>query len=208
MNSHMTLVKSVNKVNNSIRQSKLTAENTKRGSMTFAEMTTLQRIQQIRDWQTGSLTNSFLGSCTFATVLEADKPLPQSMNTRVCENNDWTVDAVQGDSGAFATQVTCRRNIKDMAALSDELIGSLAAILTKLSTRYDNLMMSAVALNIDWRQQVKGSQTLCAIVSPEGTRRSGLFGIQRFIGSDFTPEQTARRLRNLSDIHFSDLFPV
>jgi UDPglucose--hexose-1-phosphate uridylyltransferase len=131
-----------------------------------------------------------------------------SLDTEViCENSDWQVVVITTiKQPAFCTLLLPKQPWHSMSTLGDDEIASLANIISIISTRYDNLMMTYVDLTIDWYSTDDTPDTLHAIISPAPSTVDGMFGSQRFIVGDFTPEQTARRLRNLSDIHFRDIF--
>lgn len=176
-------------------------------NVTFAGLTTSQRLQQINQWKNAEQSSQFKGRCEFVELNEVTANQEQIESTIVCENQDWVVHSIVTDETAFATCLTAKRRDTQLASLTDAETASLASILAKLSTRYDNLMMSDVALDLEWQRNTAQSSVCAAIIIPRGSEGDGVFGVQRFIGSDFTAEQSARRLRNLSDIHFRDLFP-
>lgn len=176
-------------------------------NVTFAGLSNTQRLQQINQWKNAQRSSQFKGRCEFVEISDCTTTNTQDVSTLVCENQDWTVHAIVTDETAFATRLTAKRCATQLNSLSESETVSLASILAKLSTRYDNLMMADVALDLEWQQMTDHASVCSALIIPRGSESDGVFGVQRFIGSDFTAEQSARRLRNLSDIHFRDLFP-
>lgn len=175
------------------------------GLKTFAELSRKARIAIITEWmdQTDSET-LFAGWVNFTD--NNNNNYSDQHAIEVCENNDWQLIVPNNNKhDPFSTILLAKKPLSNLANMSREQINSLANIMAMLSTRYDNLMMASVMLSIEW--VTTQTTDVYAVISPVVGNQPGMFGSQRFIVSDFTPEQTARRLKNLSDIHFRDIFP-
>ncbi|WP_371194842.1 hypothetical protein [Glaciecola sp. SC05] len=173
------------------------------GLKTFAELSRKARIAVITEWmnQTHSET-LFAGRVNFTD----NNNYSDQHAIQVCENNDWQLIVPNNNKhDPFSTILLAKKPLCNLANMSTDQVSSLANIMAMLSTRYDNLMMASVELSIEWASAQ--TSNVYAVISPVVGNQLGMFGSQRFIASDFTPEQTARRLKNLSDIHFRDIFP-
>jgi hypothetical protein len=185
----------------------LTAKS-KVNSKTFAELSRATRISVINEWLDGNQTDSlFAGIVNFNSCGDDASKTDIENAITVCENENWKI-VVTNDSKAtaFSTILVPTKPISQLATLSNEQVTHLANILTMISTRYDNLIMASVGLSIEWFSSSNRSDLMHAVISPIVNSAACMFGSQRFMVSDFTPEQTARRLSNLSDIHFRDIF--
>lgn len=198
----------VDKAGFSISESAKTSPRSRQ--QTFAELSHQDRISTVADWLYEHNSHSAMqGNVSFNTHKNNLVINYTEDAINVCENADWLVAVpIKGEYPAFSTVIVSKKSLHNINALPEDAIASLANILAMLSTRYDNLMMASVGLSIDWYSSAIESNHLHAIVSPIASSETGIFGTQPFIISDFTAEQTARRLRNLSDIHYRDIFSL
>ncbi|WP_100657633.1 hypothetical protein [Alteromonas flava] len=173
----------------------------------FAHLSPQQRTSEIQQWLSQNSNRSFVGTVNFGKNLRAGNCVSNMTSLLVCENSDWQVTVVHSPSQPFATQVISKFRAVSLSSLDASQVNSLGHIMTVLSTRYDNLCMSTVPLNIEWSESYEDN-CLIAVITPNIQAQSGLFAGQRFIGADFSAQQVARRLGNLSDIHFRDIFTM
>jgi len=115
----------------------------------------------------------------------------------------------------FETLVLPRRHVTDMASLSSEERGDLAALLKRLTTRYDNLFETPFPYSMGFHQRpTDGTRHeewhLHAHFFPpllrSATVRKFMVGFE-MLGTpqrDLTPEDAASRLRALSEVHYRD----
>jgi hypothetical protein len=176
---------------------------------TFAELCHSDRVAIVSSWLDETPVDAnFMGSVTFREDENSLKSSASESLIKVCENRDWQL-AISNDYNVsdFSTLLIAKQDLHSLRDLNEDTISSLAHIIAIISTRYDNLMMATVGLSIKWWSSKHEAQHLYATISPVISSQQCRFGAQRFMFSDFTPEQAARRLGNLSDIHFRDIFP-
>lgn len=181
----------------------------KLSAKTFAELPLNARASEVKKWLDERTEDiHFAGKVSFHSACDGVSSSDIEQAITVCENAHWKI-AVANNSktAAFSTLLVPTKPTRQLAALNDDELTQLANSLAMISTRYDNLMMASVGLSIEWHSGTHQTDSIHAVISPIVSSAPGMFGSQRFIISDFTPEQTARRLRNLSDIHFRDIFP-
>ncbi|MDM7859218.1 hypothetical protein QTP81_01190 [Alteromonas sp. ASW11-36] len=171
---------------------------------TFAELSPIERLAIIEEWQAErASTGNFLGEVDF---IRSKTSIPaQQQDLLVSENQHWAIYVPTDNRAPFATLLVPKDAANALDELDQEQLDSLACLIAKMSTRYDNLMMSSVALYIRWHTSPAG---LHATLEPQSVDCDSAFGTMRFIHTDFTAEQTARRLSKLSDIHFRDIFRI
>jgi hypothetical protein len=176
---------------------------------TLAELSHRDRVAIVSSWiDETPVDANFMGSVTFRENENSLKSSASESLIKVCENIDWQL-AISTDYSVsdFSTLLIAKQDLHSLRDLNEDTISSLARIIAIISTRYDNLMMATVGLSIKWWSSKHEAQHLYATISPVISSQQCRFGAQRFMFSDFTPEQAARRLGNLSDIHFRDIFP-
>lgn len=190
-----------------IQLSSLHSAAVEKTTVSFAQLTPQQRRSEIQQWLSQNSNRSFLGSVNFGEPIVSENCTSEITPFVVCENSDWQVTVSHSPTHPFATRVQSKFPAATLSRLNTAQVNSLGHILTVLSTRYDNLCMSTVPLNIGW-SNTYNDDYLMAIITPDIQAQAGLFAGQRFIGTDFSAQQVARRLGNLSDIHFRDIFTM
>lgn len=134
----------------------------------------------------------------------------------VVENNDWLVVVPYWACWPFETLLLPKTHIASLLDMSDSQRDSLADILKKITTRYDNLFNTSFPYSMGWHgmptaqsnTEASGHWQLHAHFFPpllrSATVRKFMVGYELMAESqrDITPEQAAERLRNLSDIHY------
>ena len=141
--------------------------------------------------------------------LERDNKSPRI----VLENRHWSVLVPFWATWPFETLLLPRRIVRTLAELSAEECDSLAVILKKLTTLYDNLFECEFPYSMGWHQAPcdeisNDSWMLHAHFYPpllrSATVRKFMVGYEMLAASqrDITPEQAAERLRELSDVHY------
>jgi UDPglucose--hexose-1-phosphate uridylyltransferase len=107
-----------------------------------------------------------------------------------------------------------KRNSGSISELTENERDSLAGILRKTTTRYDNLFKTPFPYSMGFHQRPtdgklhEGSHFHAHFYPPllrSATIRKFLVGFE-LLGSpqrDLTPEQAAERLRDLSDVHYA-----
>ena len=133
----------------------------------------------------------------------------------VDENGHWVVVAPYWAVWPFETLVLPRRKVGHLPDLTHAERRSLAEILKRLLTRYDNLFATSFPYSMGWhgRPTWEGDHShwqLHAHFYPPLLRsasiRKFMVGYEMLATPqrDLTAEQAAERLRNLSDVHYLD----
>lgn len=133
----------------------------------------------------------------------------------VCENDHWLVVVPYWAAWPFETLLLPKFKIQQLPELNDAQRDSLAQILKQLTCRYDNLFQCSFPYSMGWHgAPFDGSDTtpwqLHAHFYPPLLRsasvRKFMVGYEMLAESqrDLTAEQAAGRLRELSDIHYSE----
>jgi len=131
----------------------------------------------------------------------------------VIENDDWIVLIPFWAVWPFETLLLPRRHVLRLPDLNDNERKNLAEILKHLLTKYDNLFSTSFPYSMGWHGAPTDSANyshwqLHAHFYPPLLRSST---IQKFIVGyemlsevqrDLNPEQAAKRIRELSDIHY------
>ena len=131
----------------------------------------------------------------------------------VIENEDWVVLVPYWAVWPFETLLLPRRPVVQLPDLLDHERNSLAAILTRLLTRYDNLFETSFPYSMGWHgQPTDGAQydhwQLHAHFYPpllrSATVKKFMVGYEMLANPqrDITAEQAAARLREVSEIHY------
>lgn len=133
----------------------------------------------------------------------------------VIENNDWVVLVPYWAVWPFETMVLPRNHIKRMTDLTQEEIASLASIMKRLTTRYDNLFHTSFPYSMGWHGAPTGPYrddgshwVFHGIYYPpllrSATVKKFMVGYEMLAQCqrDLTPEQAAERLRSLSETHY------
>jgi len=132
----------------------------------------------------------------------------------VCENDDFVALVPFWAVYPFETIVLGKRHAGSMSELNDAERDSLADILRRLTTRYDNLFETPFPYSMGFHQAPADGFEYQAIhfhahfyppLLRSATIRKFLVGFE-ILGSpqrDLTPEQAAARLRDLSEVHYA-----
>ena len=134
----------------------------------------------------------------------------------VVENTDWVGVVPYWATWPYETLLLPRRDVRRMPELSEEERGTLAEILKRLTTRYDNLFNTSFPYSMGWHGAPTGSTTdaeaavwrLHAHFYPpllrSATVKKFMVGYEMLAEAqrDLTPEQAAEKLRGLSEVHF------
>ena len=131
----------------------------------------------------------------------------------VVSNADWLAVVPYWAIWPFETLLLPRRHVLRLTDLSDGEQASLASILKRLLTRYDNLFNSPFPYSMGWHgapfvsEDVSHWQLHAHFLPPllrSATIRKFMVGYE-LLGEaqrDLTAEQAAERLRGLSDVHY------
>ncbi len=131
----------------------------------------------------------------------------------VVVNDDWVVVVPYWACWPFETLLLPRFHVTRLIDLSFDQRDSLADILKKITTRYDNLFNCSFPYSMGWHGRPNDANhgshwQLHAHFAPpllrSATVRKFMVGYELMAESqrDITPEQAAERLRELSDIHY------
>ncbi|XP_049846697.1 probable galactose-1-phosphate uridylyltransferase [Schistocerca gregaria] len=133
----------------------------------------------------------------------------------VIENTDWVVLVPYWAVWPFETMILPRTHIKQMTDLTQDEIESLASIMKRLTTRYDNLFQTSFPYSMGWHGAPTGPYkdndehwVFHGIYYPpllrSATVKKFMVGYEMLAQCqrDLTPEQAAERLRNLSEVHY------
>jgi UDPglucose--hexose-1-phosphate uridylyltransferase len=134
-------------------------------------------------------------------------------NRTVCLNDDWLVVVPWWASWPFETLLLPRFPVATMTALDDSQRDSLAAIISELTIRYDNLFATSFPYSMGWHgapsgEDRSGHWQLHAHFYPpllrSATVKKFMVGYEMMCEAqrDLTPEQAADRLREQSTVHY------
>ncbi|XP_058850362.1 galactose-1-phosphate uridylyltransferase-like isoform X2 [Acipenser ruthenus] len=149
-------------------------------------------------------------------LLEYAKQEIQRKERVVVENEDWLVVVPYWATWPFQTLLLPRRHVLRLNDLSNEERQSLASIMKRLLTKYDNLFEISFPYSMGWHGAPTGHQLaedmshwqLHAHYYPpllrSSTIRKFMVGYEMLAQEqrDLTPEQAAERLRNLPEEHY------
>jgi UDPglucose--hexose-1-phosphate uridylyltransferase len=133
----------------------------------------------------------------------------------VLENSGWAAVVPFWATWPFETLVLPRRRMQQLYELDDSERRSLADVLKRLLTRYDNLFEASFPYSMGWHGAPTGGEDhphwlLHAHFMPPLLRSASvkkfMVGYEMLAEAqrDFTPEQAAARLQSLSDTHYKD----
>jgi len=131
----------------------------------------------------------------------------------VCQNDDWVVVVPYWAAWPFETLLLPRFPIKHLTDLTEQTRQSLADILQQITICYDNLFECSFPYSMGWHgapfdQQEHPEWTLHGHFFPPLLRsakvRKFMVGYEMMAEAqrDITAEQAAKRLRELSTIHY------
>jgi UDPglucose--hexose-1-phosphate uridylyltransferase len=151
------------------------------------------------------------GGCLLCDYLEREAAHGERI---VCENEGFAVVVPFWATWPFETLLVTRRHVGTLAALSDAERDALADGLKRLTTRYDNLFETPFSYSMGFHQQPlrdgpSAPEHLHAHFYPPLLRsasiRKFMVGFE-LLGSpqrDLTPEEAARRLQEVGEIHYA-----
>lgn len=135
----------------------------------------------------------------------------------VVQNEGWAAVVPYWAIWPFETLLLCKTSVKRMTDLNDMERDTLADILKRLTTRYDNLFETSFPYSMGWHGAPTGGASadndgwrLHAHFYPpllrSATVRKFMVGYEMLAEAqrDLTPEQAAARLRELSEIHYKE----
>ena len=153
------------------------------------------------------------GSCLLCDYLAQEIALRERI---VCENDDFVALVPFWATWPFETLVLPRRHAGSIPGLGGAERDALADVLKRLTTRYDNLFGVSFPYTMGFHQAP--TDDLSPAAHPEwhlhahfyppllrsATVRKFMVGYEMLANAqrDVTPEQAARRLRDLSEIHY------
>lgn len=131
----------------------------------------------------------------------------------VVENADWIAVVPYWAVWPFETLLLPRQSVSRLPDLTDQQRDSLADILKRLTTKYDNLFEISFPYSMGWHgapfidESVEGWQLHAHFYPPllrSATVRKFMVGYEMMAEAqrDITPEQAAARLRELSEVHY------
>ncbi|XP_051785786.1 galactose-1-phosphate uridylyltransferase [Erpetoichthys calabaricus] len=135
----------------------------------------------------------------------------------VVENEDWIVVVPYWATWPFQTLLLPRRHVLRLIDLTGKEKESLASIMKRLLTKYDNLFEIAFPYSMGWhgaptgihlKEDMNHWQLHAHYYPPllrSATIRKFMVGYEMLAQEqrDLTPEQAAERLRNLSEEHYA-----
>ena len=151
-------------------------------------------------------------SCLLCDCLALEK---KEGSRIVCENDDFIALVPFWAVWPFETLLLAKWHLRDLSALSDAARTSLADILKRLTTRYDNLFETSFPYSMGFHQAPTDGEPhsewhLHAHFYPpllrSATIRKFMVGYEMLATPqrDITPELAAQRLRNLSQKHYAE----
>ena len=131
----------------------------------------------------------------------------------VIENEHWAVVVPYWATWPYETLLLPRRHVLRITDLADAERTSLAEILKRLLTRYDNLFETSFPYSMGWHGAPMGGpgaphwQLHAHFYPPllrSATVKKFMVGYEMLAEAqrDLTPEQAAEKLRGLSEVHF------
>jgi len=151
------------------------------------------------------------GTCLLCDYLERERAHGERI---VCENEAFAVFVPFWATWPFETLLVSRRHVGTLGALAGAERDALGDVLKRLTTRYDNLFETPFPYSMGFHQQPlrdapSGPEHLHAHFYPPLLRsasiRKFMVGFE-LLGSpqrDLTPEEAARRLRDVGEIHYA-----
>lgn len=133
----------------------------------------------------------------------------------VVENEDWVVVVPYWATWPFETLLIPRRHVKRLPELTESERKSLAEILKRHLTRYDNLFEIPFPYSMGWHGAPNDNEPaehwqLHAHFYPpllrSATVKKFMVGYEMMAEAqrDLTPEQAAKRLRDLPEVHYKN----
>jgi UDPglucose--hexose-1-phosphate uridylyltransferase len=138
----------------------------------------------------------------------------QQRDRIVLEDDHWVVVVPYWAVWPFETLLLPRRHVLRLPELTDAERDGLAAVLKRFLAKYDNLFETSFPYSMGWHGAPAGDGShwqLHAHFYPpllrSATVKKFMVGYEMLAEAqrDLTPEQAATRLRELSEIHYSDV---
>jgi UDPglucose--hexose-1-phosphate uridylyltransferase len=133
----------------------------------------------------------------------------------VLADDDWVVLVPYWATWPFETLLVSRRHVLRLPDLTDGERDSLARMLKRFLTRYDNLFETSFPYSMGWHGAPSGTPAehwqLHAHFYPpllrSATVKKFMVGYEMLAEAqrDLTPEQAAARLRELGEVHYLDI---
>ncbi|TFK72590.1 galactose-1-phosphate uridyl transferase [Pluteus cervinus] len=159
--------------------------------------------------------------CLLCDYADLELSFTENEGRIVVKNDKWLAVVPWWATWPFETLVLpYRRHVQDISQLEDEEVASLADILSRVTTRYDNLFSCSFPYSMGIHQRPVSSTAdsgpehdiahLHIHFSPpllrSATVKKFLVGFELMAEAqrDLTPEQAAARLRACSDVHYLD----
>ncbi len=131
----------------------------------------------------------------------------------VCQNKHFVTLVPFWAVWPYETLILPRRPVARLLDLRKDERNSLADILRRLTTRYDNLFQSPFPYSLGWHQQPVGTSHQCWLLHAHcyppllrsATNRKFMVGFELLAEPqrDILPELAARRLRAMSEKHYT-----
>ena len=139
----------------------------------------------------------------------------ENKERQVVINDDWLVVVPYWATWPFETLLVPRFTVTRITELNAQQKQSLADILKQITVKYDNLFECSFPYSMGWHGapfdgQQHDEWTLHASFFPpllrSATVRKFMVGYEMMAEAqrDLTAEQAAKRLRNVSDIHYKE----
>jgi UDPglucose--hexose-1-phosphate uridylyltransferase len=133
----------------------------------------------------------------------------------VVENDDWVALIPYWATWPYEILLLPRRHVLGLPDLTDSERTSLARILKRLLTRYDNLFEVSFPYSMGWHGAPSGAGDFerwqlhahfCPPLLRSATVKKFMVGYEMLAEAqrDLTPEHAAQTLRNQSEIHFKE----
>jgi UDPglucose--hexose-1-phosphate uridylyltransferase len=131
----------------------------------------------------------------------------------IVQNDHWLAVVPFWAVWPFESLILPRRSVKRMPELTFDERRALADLLKRLLTRYDNLFETAFPYSFGWHGAPFGTEDIShwqlhAHIYPpllrSATVRKFMVGYEMLAEAqrDLTPEQAARRLQDISEVHY------
>ena len=150
------------------------------------------------------------GSTLLSDYLEKEL---QARERIVCENESFVALVPFWAVWPFETLLLCRRHVTSLSDMTDAEKNDLAAILKRLTTRYDNLFKTSFPYSAGLHQAPTDGQAhpewdfhihFYPPLLRSATIKKFMVGYEMLSNPqrDITPETSAERLRGLSEVHY------
>ena len=177
----------------------------------LADLSHDERLSLINSWhiQTKDRPISVKDTLSVIGLCQPSTNIPQTIDTVIVENKYWKVVVPKRAVAQYETLIlpTQHCNFGQKSNYIEKT--ALAKILAKLATRFDNLMMMSTGCEINWHGINNAAGSSYASYRPvtdpdvkETAQSRHLHMNKRYL----EPEEVAAKLRDISDLHFKDIF--